>query len=319
MDLFNLPSNPVPDGAICDQITTSDGLRLRYARWPAPAADCRGTVCIFHGRAEFIEKYFETIVELRQRGFAVVTLDWRGQGGSDRLLADRRKGHVRRFSEYDIDLECLLKQVVFPDCPAPYYALAHSTGANVLLNAAPRLRSRFDRVVVVAPMIRLSGLPLPHRLAGRLSRLFCLLGMGAFYLPGGDREPYSDRPFEDNWLTGDRRRYQRLQDICAAAPQLPIGAPTIGWFSAACRAMDRLLTYEYTMRAGAPVLMMVGARDRIVSRRAIEELSGRVKTAAHIVLPRARHEILFERDDVRELFWAAFDAYIPGGSPDATD
>ena len=33
-----------------------------------------------------IEKYFEVVGELRRRGFAVAVLDWRGQGGSSRLL-----------------------------------------------------------------------------------------------------------------------------------------------------------------------------------------------------------------------------------------
>jgi lysophospholipase len=29
-------------------------------------------------------------------------------------------------------------------------------------------------------------------------------------------------------------------------------------------------------------------------------------------LAHARHEILMERDPLRELFWAAFDAFLPG-------
>ena len=56
-----------------------------------------GTVCVFGGRGEFIEKYFETVNELRNRGFAVATMDWRGQGHSSRQLPDPRKGLCRRF------------------------------------------------------------------------------------------------------------------------------------------------------------------------------------------------------------------------------
>jgi lysophospholipase len=33
------------------------------------------------------------------------------------------------------------------------------------------------------------------------------------------------------------------------------------------------------------------------------------------VIPGARHEILMERDEFREQFWAAFDAFVPG-TPD---
>ena len=43
--------------------------RLRFARW-APPAGRKGTVCVFTGRSEQIEKYFETVRDLRDRGDA---------------------------------------------------------------------------------------------------------------------------------------------------------------------------------------------------------------------------------------------------------
>lgn len=92
MKLLSIPGNPVPDGAIVCRVRTPDGAELRFARWDSTSA--KGTVCVFGGRGEFIEKYFETIGELRRRGFAVAAMDWRGQGHSSRQLPDSRKGHV---------------------------------------------------------------------------------------------------------------------------------------------------------------------------------------------------------------------------------
>src|SRR5581483_5466696 len=83
MNLVSIPANPVPDGAIAGAIKTRDGVTLRFARWLPPPGR-KGTVCIFPGRTEFIEKYFEVVRDLRTRGFAVAILDWRGQGGSQR-------------------------------------------------------------------------------------------------------------------------------------------------------------------------------------------------------------------------------------------
>ena len=57
----------------------------------------RGTVAILGGRGEFIEKYFEVAEDLLSRGLAVATMDWRGQGGSERPLRNARKGHVDDF------------------------------------------------------------------------------------------------------------------------------------------------------------------------------------------------------------------------------
>src|SRR5215510_10405290 len=147
MKLVSIPANPVPDDVVTGAIKTSDGVNLRFARW-APPPGRKGTVVVLQGRAEFIEKYFETVRDLRARGFAVATFDWRGQGLSDRVLRNPRKGHVGDFSEYDLDLETLMKEVVLPDCPPPIFALGHSMGAAMLVRAAFRGRRWFDRMVL---------------------------------------------------------------------------------------------------------------------------------------------------------------------------
>ena len=99
MRLLSIPANPAPEGAIAGTIATPDGVTLRFARWATPA-DGKGTVCVFTGRGEYIEKYFETVQDLRNRGYAVAALDWRGQGHSARRLDNPFKGHVESFSEY---------------------------------------------------------------------------------------------------------------------------------------------------------------------------------------------------------------------------
>ena len=118
MQLIYIPANPAPEGATVGTVKTADGVVLRFARFDPPPGR-KGTLCVFPGRAEFIEKYFEVVRDARARGFAVAILDWRGQGLSDRALPNARKGHVYDFSEYDRDLEAFVKNIVLPDCPAP--------------------------------------------------------------------------------------------------------------------------------------------------------------------------------------------------------
>ena len=155
MKLVSIPANPVPDNVVAGALKTPDGVNLRFARW-APPPGRKGTVVVLQGRAEFIEKYFETVRDLRARGFAVATFDWRGQGLSDRALGDRHKGHVRNFVQYGIDLDAFMEQVVLPDCPPPIFALGHSMGAAIGLRACHDGSRWFDRMVLSAPMI---GLP----------------------------------------------------------------------------------------------------------------------------------------------------------------
>ena len=156
MTLVSIPANPVPDNVVSGTIKTPDGAELRFARW-APPAGRKGTVCVFTGRSEQIEKYFETVRDLRDRGFAVAMIDWRGQGHSSRRLRDPRKGYVRDFSDYEIDVETFVQQVVLPDCPPPHFALAHSMGGAVMLRVAHAGKRWFDRMVLSAPMIDLPG------------------------------------------------------------------------------------------------------------------------------------------------------------------
>src|SRR3984885_2904489 len=152
MKLVSIPANPVPEGAVSGMLKTADGVQIRFARF-APPAGRRGTLCTFPGRTEWIEKYFETVRDLRSRGFAVAILDWRGQGLSTRALEDPLKGYVGSFSEIDIDLETFMRHVVLPDCPPPIFALGHSMGATVLIRAAYHGHRWFDRIVLSAPML----------------------------------------------------------------------------------------------------------------------------------------------------------------------
>src|SRR5438445_12947058 len=130
MTLVSIPANPVPEQVVTGMLKTRDGISLRFARW-APPPGRKGTVCLFQGRAEFIEKYFETVRDLRARGFAVAMIDWRGQGLSGRALRNSRKGYVRNFNDYTIDLETFINEAVRPDCPPPFFAPALSRCATI--------------------------------------------------------------------------------------------------------------------------------------------------------------------------------------------
>src|SRR5215831_11847947 len=111
-----VPADLLTSYRIADRYGFLDGAggRLRYACCNASGTP-RGTILLLTGRGEFIEKYATEIAgELLGRGFAVLALDWRGQGLSDRLLADRDKGHIDNFTTYMADLRLFIDQVVMP-------------------------------------------------------------------------------------------------------------------------------------------------------------------------------------------------------------
>ena len=310
MRLISIPANPVPDDAATAMLQTPDGVLLRYARW-APPPGRKGTVCLFQGRAEFIEKYFEVVRDLRARGFAVATFDWRGQGLSERALNDRYRGHVTSFADYATDLETFMKEVVLPDCPPPLFALAHSMGAAVLIQSAARGHRWFDRMVLTAPMLRLTN----RRMLGAApfaARTLRFMGRGSGYIPGGSPTVLSTLPFVGNQLTSDPVRYARAQAVLEAEPTLGIGSPTVAWIDSAFRVMRQMRPASFPSRIRQPMLIVAAGRDRLVSTPAIETFAIHLRAGSHVVIPGAEHEIMMEQDQMRSQFWAAFDAFVPG-------
>ncbi|ADP69625.1 Lysophospholipase [Rhodomicrobium vannielii ATCC 17100] len=313
-ELIGITRNPVPGGAICGTFASRDGLQIRYARWDTTAERRIGTVCLFHGRTEFIEKYFETIGDLRRRGFAVATMDWRGQGGSSRMLKNRSKGHAENFAQFDDDVRRFMSSIVLPDCPPPYYCLAHSMGGHLVLRLAQTKVCWWDRIVLTAPMIDFAQTEKRKGLIGLGAEVLTLLGFGDSFIPGGKAQLWERAPFDGNPLTSDRLRYERAQDVLRASPGLGIGAPTIGWVQAACASVATLASTAFMESIRVPTLIVAASNDQIVSNTAMERFASHVKNCRLIVVSGARHEILMERDQLRDQFWAAFDAYVPGST-----
>ncbi len=305
-----VPSNPVPEGARVGYFHAADKVRLRYATFPKGQGAPRGTVCLVQGRGEFIEKYFETIADFQSRGFAVATFDWRGQGGSQRLIGNPRLGHVRRFDDYWQDLKAFHGEILLPDCPAPYYLVGHSMGGLVSLYAGIRDRLMFERIFLSAPMVALDGQPFSMAGMARLSGTLANLGLGR--LPVGRRgdEAQTEQSFAGNPLTSDPVRFARSAEVLKARPDLTIGSPTLRWAAAAFQAMAVAATDQFPGAVRIPVLMMAAAQDRIVSTSAIETLGLRMRTGRHILVPGARHEMFMENDAIRGQVLAAFDAFI---------
>jgi lysophospholipase len=310
MSLTSTSDNPAPPGAIEETLQTADGARLRAVRW-TPSLAIRGTVAIFGGRGEFIEKYFEVTNNLLARGFAVAALDWRGQGGSDRPLRNARKGHVDDFSQFERDLDALVARILEPHCPRPWVGLAHSMGAAVLIIADAGGRRPFDRLVLTSPMIAVNGVN--HRGPIRYPvGALAALGFGGAFAPGHGAETFWTRAFEGNVFTSDAKRFGRIAGLARSAPHLFLGGPTIGWTNAAFRAMRRFDDPSFPGEVTTPTLIVASGADRVTDCAATERFARRLRNGRVVVIAGAEHEIMIERDALRDQFWEAFDAFAPG-------
>jgi lysophospholipase len=307
MKIYPTPENRVPEGATCHDVITSDGVHLRALA--VRHSKAKGTVIILNGRAEYVERYFETMHDLLQRGFAVIGFDWRGQGGSQRLLSNPLRGYVKSFADYDRDLAAIVGLAGRLDYPEPFYALAHSTGGNILLRAL-REKKWFKRAVIISPLLGLHLGPWPLSVARFLTFLAKILGLSWIYLPGYARGPMRRNEFQDNPLTSDRGRWNRDMNTLEAHPELGLGGPTFGWLRAALNSVAALHHWPKNKGPTCPVMIILAGKDRVVQNLAIHDFVGRVPGLALSTIAEAQHEILMENDAIRARFFAAFDAFI---------
>jgi len=305
-DLVSAGPFPVPPGAEVRVVLTEDGVALRCARWRADAFRRDALVIVLQGRTEYIERYGETIALLLARGFDVLAFDWRGQGGSARLLPDFKKGHVDAFDDYTLDLKTIMSVAAEESSSKRCYALAHSMGGAILLNALSQSAITIERGVLSAPMIGLSMVQFP-RVAHAMARVFNALGFSKAYVPSGTDNPLM--PYIDNPLTPDSVRFGISKIFFAQAPDLAIASPTIGWVKTSFDAMTRL-QYPKTAKAiSTPLLFVAGPHDRITDTRATKHFVSHLQNGRLIELNDAEHEILLERDALRNAFWQAFDDF----------
>ncbi|WP_018148181.1 alpha/beta fold hydrolase [Henriciella marina] len=294
-------TNPPPDGAELVWFEGMAGRSLRACFAPSTRATPRGTAIICPGRTEFIEKYFETARDLQARGFAIVILDWPGQGLSDRLLDDPKKGHIDRFETFMSALRNGLDAMP-GDLPRPYACVAHSMGGAIALGAMARKLVRVDAAAFSAPMW---GLPV------NLAVRYIIWAMRAVGRDGDyARKPGPPETFENNIVTHDRERWQLQRDLIAAAPELEVGAMTWGWLGASLDILSETRKPALLRSIDCPVFVASAGDEQLVDNEAHGRVARHLPDCTLITIEGARHEILMEQDVYRDQFWEGFDALL---------
>ena len=283
--------------------------RVRVAHF-RPFGTAIGTLILMHGRSEFIEKYADIIAHYVKLGFVVVTFDWRGQGLSSRILRNEpRKGHIHDFDAYVRDLQIVIEKGVLPDCPLPLVGLAHSMGGLIALHMLVRKPLWFDRMVLSVPLLRYNVSTASHDTIVRAATWACRFGLGQSYAPGYGATLAGSGPFHSNPATSDPERYTITSDLLSDHPELGLGGPTFGWLLRMARGMRRTWDQQFLDKIKTPLMFVQAGHDEIVSPDAIERMAAAVPTATLLRLPRSKHEPMFERDSIRDLFLAGTEAF----------
>jgi len=294
-------------------VETSDGIRIRVGHWRADTPE-RGTVLMFPGRTEYIEKYISVASEMTSRGFAMLAIDWRGQGLADRLLDDRRIGHVEHFPDYQKDIAAALRVARELDLPRPFHLLAHSMGGAIGLRAVME-GLPVQSCAFCAPMW---GIYMPswrRPVATATAYIGSMLGLGNHLMPSTKIDNYVlIQDFEGNLLTTDPDMYQMLQAHLQAHPELGLGGPSIRW-------MREALSEGRTLAARASpdiaCLTFLGSLEGIVDPSVIQQRMANWPRGELALVDAAHHEKLIETPAIRADVFDRIEALF-SGKPDSS-
>ncbi len=287
-----------PPGGEAWWVKTRDGAEIRVAAWPAaPGTPTQGSVLLFPGRTEYVEKYGPAAAVFTSQGYAVVTMDWRGQGLTARAMADRRLGHIVDFGQYQNDADAALDLARWLDLPEPMFLVAHSMGGCIGLRALHRgLAVR--AVAFSAPMWGVQMEAWERPIAWLSALAAPLPGLGSRLTPRTELEhALIATPFEDNDLTTDPQMWAFMRHQLETYPELALGGPTLRWLRAALFETRRLMAMS---PPAVPAITFLGSNERIVEPAPIKRLMRCWEGGRFASVDGAEHELLMERPEVRD-------------------
>jgi lysophospholipase len=293
--------------------TAPDGWPIRRIDWSGRGPS-RGSILFVPGRADFYEKYLETLDHWHAQGWRVTALDWRWQAGSGRYYPDPHKGGVRDFSSWTNDLGNFWRSWTAA-VPGPHVLIGHSMGGHLALRAVAESRVAPQALVLSAPMLGFVT-PIPRALQPAFAALMCRIGdRDRLAWKGGER-PGDSIAARGRSLTHDPDRYADELWWRQARPELDMGPASWDWVEKAGESVAMLQRPGLLESIRVPVQILATRFDLLVSWSAVARAAARLPQAELVAFGReAAHELLREADPVRTRVLDAIAAFLDRTAP----
>jgi lysophospholipase len=291
-----------------------DQWAIRRIDWVS-GANTRGSILFLPGRGDHYEKYLETLDYYACAGWNVTAIDWRGQGGSGRLLADPHVGHIDDFATWIADVKAFYAQWKL-EGKGPHVVIAHSMGGHLAMRALVENAIDPDAVVLSAPMlgIRSGGLPLAFNHA--FAKLMVKIGRGEKAAWKVSEKPLSSMRLRQKMLTHDPARYVDELAWWEIRPGVKLGPPSWQWVERAMASIRYLDDPGLLEKVQTPVLLLATIADQLVSTDRIIKDNKRLPHSEILIFGKeAGHELLREADGVRNQCLNAINSFLDIHAP----
>ena len=261
--------------------------------------NAKAIVFILPGLSEYGEKYIETTHQLNDEGFDVVVIDWAYQGLSTRYTDNRHKRSSDGIDQDIADLHQLIKTEI--NSPLPHLMLAHSMGGNYGLRYVTAHSDIFKAIALSAPMLGIAGI---CKLRGVASLLLKFLSpIKNHYVPGGHDWNVLDRhDIVNSVFSHDKKRREVHNAWMTKNPDLQIGSVTYKWVNHNLASICYLAQTDILKNIKTPVFLGLAEKDKVVDNDSIIHAAKHLPHANLEFLNDSAHEILMERDEIRDVF-----------------
>ncbi|MEE2744098.1 MAG: alpha/beta hydrolase [Bdellovibrionota bacterium] len=262
----------------------------------------KGAIIFVPGQGEPYIKHFELFYDLLKMGHSpIYTLDLRGQGHSERMLKNPKKGYIDSFDNYIKDFSLFLKKVVLKDKNKNLFLITHSTGGAITLLYLMEDEKRhrmFNKAVFCSPLIKLNTRPFPYAFIKWMTELFCKSKFFCRMYAPGESKFNAYEKFENNPLTSNENRWYQTQRVSKKAGDIWFNGPTIKWVHEVNKIYPRFKNYKGKIKL--PFLFLQASDDKVVKPKPQEDFCKKMKgNCKFIRIENSKHEILMEKDLVR--------------------
>ena len=273
--------------------TGKNNVQIAYCHLVHVKSADRKLMILVNGRAENMLKWSEPAYDFYHQGYDMLLFDHRGQGYSTHFLKDSEKGHLDEFRFYVDDMAKIIEKVTALFNYSTQHLLAHSMGALIATYYLANCDHCIDKAVLSSPFY---GIPLKHSIRDELIiALMNMLGQGERYVFG--KGPYQQAHLEYNELSFCKTRMKWMNRVNRKNPAIHLGGPTFRWVHLCLNAIKRLP--KVIPKIEIPILILQAEKEKIVDNKNLEKLTALFPNAQCKVVFNAKHEVLFEKDNVR--------------------
>lgn len=255
-----------------------------------------GTVIVLQGACDCLGRYAEIFAGLSNRGYYVASFDWFGHGQSDTCDSFRNKADKYDVEKHTNDFDRFLHDVVYPDCPPPYYLLCYDMGCVIGLSAMDFINNQIDRMLCVSPLLSPLGVSLDS-LRHKIKYWLCSLGLKRIEFSQGDNNVA--QKFNQS---GKSIEIQSIKKSFFNRR----------WLSQYCKAIKTLEQRLQNNDLKVPTLFLLANHDKLSSENTAQQMCNNVRLVDYIKISGVDHDILHSSDKHLNQFWAVLDAFIPG-------